>query len=85
MSTIACNAKSLYEYSSDATDELDLVPGDLLPVLVKAPLAAMLALAIPVGPLNLLPFWPENVRSRRPLHLLQSMHFNDLSLNTILR
>ena len=30
------------------------------------------------------PFWPENVRSRRPLHLLQSMHFNDLSFNTIL-
>ena len=35
MSAIACNAKSLYEYSSDATDELDLVPGDLLQVLVK--------------------------------------------------
>jgi hypothetical protein len=35
MSAIACNAKSLYEYCSDASDELDLFPGDLLQVLVK--------------------------------------------------
>ena len=37
------------------------------------------------GPQILLPFWPKKVRSRRLLHSLQSMHFNDLSLDTILK
>ena len=80
MSAIACNAKSLYEYSSDATDELDLVPGDLLQVL-----RGHAGPGNPVRSAKSRPFWPENVRSRRPLHLLQSMHFNDLSLDTILK
>ena len=31
------------------------------------------------------PFWPGKVRCRRPLHLLQSIHFNDLSFNTNLK
>ena len=41
--------------------------------------------AIPQSRQILLPFWPEKVRSRRLLHSLQSMHFNDLSLDTILK
>ena len=53
------------------------------------PLARLISrtgmMAIPYGPQILLPFWPEKVRCRRPLHLLQSIHFNDLSFNTNLK